>query len=111
MKKTNHEVPAKVYQELAAQIRSDSEGLEYSESEAEVVKNGLTYSVNYTIHREFNTVHSDDYDVEPYTTEQTYCDITDSLVTDSEGSPVQVEMDYDRITELFDTRPVYSDED
>jgi hypothetical protein len=109
--KHKNDIPAKVYKELADQIKQDSDGLEYSESECEVIKNGLTYSVNYRVTREYNTTYPEDSFTEPETTSKTYCDIRDYLVTNADGEPVNVTMDTDEIVSYFDTLPQYCDED
>jgi hypothetical protein len=109
--KKDHDIPAKVYKELADQIKSLTSEVDYSEGECEIQKNGLTYWVKYTVQNEQRTIYPADYDSQPDMTTFSYCWITDWNVKDINGDLVNVTMDGTEVENYFDMRPSYDDKD
>ena len=99
MKTNQKEAPASVYKELAKEISRTTEGVEYHEGEAETVKSGLRYRVNYNIEK-----HWDDLmDIE-----HEYLTVTSwEVLIDEDEEPTSVTMNPAEIEAYFDRKPEY----
>lgn len=101
MKTKNQKTPAEVYAKIRSQIDRITQGEELTRSEVEVTHARLTYWVDFTMTRHFNSVWHD-YDSEPDDRSASHLSINDHGVYNSAGEPATTDFDPEMITEKYD---------
>lgn len=95
-----HDDLTPVYKKLAKKNEQENEGCEGFWAEAEVIHNGRTYWVTYTLRRE-NLGRSFSYDEEPFGEVRTTLTISDFQVTDANDNLVTTNFDPYEVETMF----------